>query len=386
MKKIIFILLMVTFGCSSIIKLYNNFTDYKLKKQTESKGDHIVRLYFDSGGDLYPDLAIDSSTFIKNDALLEQAFINANLLDKLYKSYNLPYEGTDDVTKKRLLYNKAQKHIQKEFADSISKLSVSKSLVFLIHGYNNTATEAEAPFVEAQRRIKAKYPKTEFQFVEVYWDGLHHDNMALNSLKIWDNAQVSSSWVGLGLRGVINKINHDNIHVLTHSHGAAVITEALFNVRRFKETYYDNDKFGKEFKVLQSEIRTPNNNFVVGMLAPAIPGMNVFYRYSFRTGAGGEFKSDKYNYEFINGYNRYDQVTSKPIIQSSRFGSTTLACEEDENNKVINFFKSNPDVFSVIDFSDGLTMHQTSHKFLDYISNPNFDRFLEKVFIVHTSN
>jgi hypothetical protein len=94
---------------------------------------------------------------------------------------------------------------------------------------------------------------------------------------------------GLELRRLLVGISNQKINVITHSHGAGVITAALFNVRKFDE---DRKVFSTEFteeidlKYKMKIYDCATQEFHVGMLAPAIPGENVFDEYFQRTISG----------------------------------------------------------------------------------------------------
>ncbi|WP_348635068.1 alpha/beta hydrolase [Chryseobacterium sp. PvR013] len=260
----------------------------------------------------------------------------------------------------------------------MNNLSNNKKLVFLIHGYNNTGESASLALEKLRVEVIKKFPHEKFQFVEVYWDGLTKRDNPLNSTTIWNNAQYSSSMAGLGLRKILINIKNKENYVITHSHGASVITEALFNVRRFDDKYYITNYNGKEIANLQAIYNTPTSKFSVGMLAPAIPGYNVFHEYYDRTVEGSSVVTTMTNYRFVNGFNKYDVATTKGFLAGS-FGATTLACREDDHLAVQAFFKNDSKIYSRINFSEDKNNKQRSHAVVAYIENPNFNTFLISV-------
>ncbi len=378
-KLIVVMSFFAVVSCSPIKGLYNNFSAFKHQREIETEANKPIRIFLDRWGDVYPDLIIEDNLFKRRNSTLENYFCTSDNLQKLYNIYHIPYSGEMEKDGCKTRFNLIQEHLHKKLADSIDRLAMHKKLVFLIHGYNNTAESASLAFSEMEKKIVERYPDQKILMVELYWDGLQDKNKDKNSIKIWDNAQVSAAYVGMGLRNILNKLQTDNIYVISHSHGAAVITEALFNVRRFPLEYYKKHQDGKELVRFQESFHTPQNNFVIGMIAPAIPGMNVFYRYDQRTGPEGAFTSTQKNYKFINGFNKNDKVVNKYIGISPYFGSTTLACDSLENIAVQKHFSSTPGLYVKVDFAP-LGYKQTSHQYLDYIKNPASTELLDKMF------
>lgn len=375
-RSIAFMFLLTIASCSPIKNLYNNFSDFKLHHEMQGEKNKTVRIFLDRWGDVYPDIAIEKKLFRDQYSVLEDYFRYLGNLEQLYNRYHFPYNPPANDQDYKYKFNYVQDYLRSTLADSINILAENKKLVFLIHGYNNDPDSASKAFSTLRDKIASQDLDEQFQFVELYWDGLKDLDKLPNSSKIWDNAQVSASWAGIGLRGVLNKISKHNIYVFTHSHGAAVITEALFNVKRFPDKYYKKHKDGKELVTFQQLIETPQSNFVVGMIAPAIPGENVFKNYWERTGEEQTQKSNQKNYVFINGFNANDRVVLKPLKLTKYFGSTTFACNREENDKVRRFFSSTPELYDIVDFSGD---KQTSHRFIDYMNNTEFPQLLIKV-------
>ncbi|WP_367330706.1 alpha/beta hydrolase [Sphingobacterium multivorum] len=378
-KLIVVISLFAVVSCSPIKGLYNNFSAFKHQGELQPEANKPIRVFLDRWGDVYPDMIIEEGLFRDSLSVLESYFHYQDHLAQLYKKYDLSFTEPISHQDFRDKFTYLQDHLHKYIADSIDRMAEFKKLVFFIHGYNNTPEAASEAFSEMEKKIVERYPDQKFLMVELYWDGLQNKNKHQNSIKIWGNAQVSAAYAGMGLRNILNKLHTDSMYVITHSHGAAVITEALFNVRRFHLSYYDTERDGKELVGLQESFDTPQTNFVVGMIAPAIPGMNVFYRYDQRTGSDGAFTSKQKNYKFINGFNKNDKVVNKYIRAPKRLGSTTLACDSLENIAVQKHFSSTPGLYVKVDFAP-LGYKQTSHQYLDYIKNPASTELLDKMF------
>jgi hypothetical protein len=371
MKKTLIILVTTTIfmSCSPIKNLYIDFGSFKKEKE-KSLDDSNIRIYIDKWGDIYPDILIDHELFKKNNFNLQTVYkSDSAILKEVFLSEHLLIDSNNDKNIEKL-----EEHFANKYANLITHKGKGKKIIFLIHGYNSNPEKSFEIYNLLEDAIFKKLNKNDFQIVEIYWDGLFKQNNFLNGVKIWDNAQVSAMYAGLGLRRVLSKVDNPNSYVITHSHGAAVITEALFNVRRFKNEYYMAHDDGIEFVQMQNTYLTPTANFRVGMLAPAIPGNNVFEEYYQRTTAKGNKIEALNNYQFINGFNKYDLITTKGIFART-FGSTTLACNLTESDLVENYFIANPKNYKKIDFSDN-DEKQSSHDFKDYIKNKNFDRFI----------
>lgn len=374
-NKIIVLAILLLCSCSPINKHYNNFSEFKEGKQY-SDIHTPIRIFFDRQGMLYTDQPLNISKFYDAQSLLTDYYKDQkDELQRVFVTEDLLFTESNNITKNIEIL---QNHLCEKYIKKINTVSADKKLVFLIHGYNNTGETASTALEKLRVAILKKYPQEKFQFVEIYWDGLTKRNNPLNSGRIWDNAQYSSARAGLELRRILNSIEKTESYVITHSHGASVITEALFNVRRFKDKFYKHDDDGIDITRLQAIYNTPTSKFIVGMLAPAIPGYNVFCEYYERTVAGVPKIITMSNYRFINGFNKYDIATTKGVFPRF-FGATTLACKEQDHEDVENIFNNNTAIYSRSDFSADKQNKQRSHAVVKYIENPNFDSFLASV-------
>lgn len=378
MKKTLLFFVFLLFSCSPIGTLYNDFGDLK-EQQTYTAINEPIRIYIDRHGDVYPEFKINSDLFRSNGSILEDVYIKDHTtLLNVFKGENIPYE-----TKKTTAENitALQLHLDQKYSNLIDKASGSKTIIYLIHGYNNNADRASIAFSRLRVAVTQLKPNMNFQFVEVYWDGLNNGDKIFNTVKIWNNAQFSAARAGLGLRRILNKTKAEHSYVITHSLGAAVITEALFNAKRFKDSFYVEDSLGIEIKQLHNNeiYNSPSSRFTVGMLTPAIPGKNVFQDYYQRTVKGKDIQEITVPYQFINGFNEYDIVTTKWIF-SKYVGATTLSCNEEEHEKVRDFFSGNTSIYDRVVFSKSHGNKQTSHAVRDYIENENFPLFITALF------
>src|SRR5690606_27402460 len=96
-------------------------------------------------------------------------------------------------------------------------------VVLLIHGFNNTGSEARKGFEHWHSLLDA-YPGT--STFEVYWDGL---SSRIGPM-VWGMAQWNGPLVGLGLRRIVNQLPANiPLRIVTHSSGAFVLTDLLGN-------------------------------------------------------------------------------------------------------------------------------------------------------------
>lgn len=394
MKTKLYILFLLTAflftSCNRINHLYIQFGEAKSKYQLEN--DSVLRVYFDRHGNIYPDTAIDDSTLRKNASILDLYYKNdPNKFVSLCIKEGIKHP---DISRYSETLSQFQSKLVQKYVSRINSMAYGKEVVFIIHGFNDHPTKGEVnSFAEnkATRNLIAhKFDNKHFLFVEVYWDGMSKENgnkcllvESANSFKIWNNSQVSATYAGLELRRIISHVKKDSLYAVTHSHGAGVITNALFNVVKFDSNYYL--KGGKFIKAAfcDSLYNTPKQQIFVGMLAPAIPGQTVFDDYFKRTSSGKEVNElSANNLHFIIGFNYYDSITRKFYTKSSWFGTTTLACRYGELVKTITIMNNDPTLLDFVDFSITRDKRkQRDHSWIKYLENdPHSSIFFNKVF------
>jgi hypothetical protein len=100
-----------------------------------------------------------------------------------------------------------------------------RTLIVLIHGFCMTYPESQRCYDLARMQFERLHPGRKFAFLDVYWDGMCGDPIA-----IWPQAMRHSKWAGLGLRNLLCRLDPAlPIRVITHSRGASVICAALWN-------------------------------------------------------------------------------------------------------------------------------------------------------------
>lgn len=361
----------------------------------------VIKLYYDREGDLYPPEVHVSPHFFYLEhenrslhkrkrspeyATLESAltrydsFSNAQLREK-YSLY-----GTDSVR----LYLRLQKQLQnlalQQIEASMTQLG-NRNLVLLIHGFNTAQPDAD--YYSLRRTIMDRFsqPPT---FVEIYWDGL--TDMGDNPLTagIWGQAQTNSAKVGLGIRYLLSRISaKTNITIITHSLGASVATHALFNPLKWSRSF--QEKLEEEYQ--STNIPTPRHEkIVLGMLAPAISGVNFFEDIGNTVPKNASLALQK----IVIGYNHFDYAVTKGGLFPRSFGSTALGADaKNEVKKTLQVLQRKaPHVqTATVNFSYRLAsgqdtlsrkqlrpLRQRKHGIMFYQRNPSFEKFLDEVF------
>ena len=362
------------------------------KEILSKKNDSVIRIFFDRNGCIYPDVknvkSFDDGVK-ENNSLIWKYYENQRETyrqicenERITPNNSIVLDGENDPLQAKLISN---------YIGRINEASLGKKLVFIVHGYNSHPTlgadGGSSSFYDNTRKIlTASQGAKNIQFVEIYWNGLSKEgggsnviSKLLNSSRIWKNAQASAGFAAIELRRIFSGLKVQDVFIITHSHGAAVVTNALFNVRKVipKAPW----EFNFLAKYQKSIYASPTQQFHVAMLAPAIPGMNVFDEYCCRTVGDAEVCLSERNLHFIVGFNRHDPVTTKFGAGSAKAGSTTLAARPRELARVREYFNYDNAVIESVDFSRTLKGDkQKSHDSKDYLANPNLKDFMEKLF------
>ena len=392
-------------ACNGIQRLYTVFPEAREQIAAKPGSADVIRIYFDRVGYIYP--------AVPGVPLTDQGLRYCDSrLARYYSTYPDQYEkicafyhaAADPVSDTSNTYEiSLQTALVKEYTDQINRQVKNRTLVFLIHGFNSNplSPDGKGAYDEFKRTrdlITGHFKGRAFLFVEIYWDGLDDTNgfqntvySHLNDLKIWPHAQASATYTGLELRRILSGLSSPHIDVLTHSHGAGVITTALFDSHKFDkrkgyyESLYNNpDSWLSDIKAEYNhpEYNSPTQDFTIGMLAPAIPGWAVFHEYGNRTIGGTETPSKMRNFHFIVGFNENDPVTSKFKLLAKGYGSTTLACSRRELRLTEKLFDNDPAVLTAVDFSvyQGRVKHrkQNDHSWFTYLAHsPEIGHFLD---------
>ncbi len=326
---------------------------------------HVVRLYFDREGFLYPPEVSVSDKFLKaNNYTFSPSERTINSNRKVSNMVNNGMMGEGDLAFYKQLYQKIitdhsnggddqndglkiPTHESERFKEQFDSASIARYAIklnetiqdngynnvsFLMVGFNNhMIAENDSSFENTSiSKLQIQQDNIEILlecynqdeadslnlkktlFIEVHWDGKFTKRRGLKTALNYKPALRTSYKVGLTLRKFVDKLNPSviKVNMLSHSSGANVICETMFNqiskVGRTREDQlweYLTNKYQKQ------AIRYPtpyNRDVVVGLLAPSMPGIdtyNDYYRRSFH------FEEDRYR--TVIGYNVNDQVLRK---------------------------------------------------------------------------
>ena len=365
-----------------------------LKKARQAQPDDTIRLYIDSGGNLYPDAEfLPTNTVLRTDPgnssadlevfyrgpVTEREETTAHAHDRtrepLRQALYARYGQRDFIPDKTPVWDgHAWQSIQdrlvnKEAAEIDAATENGKHpLIILIHGINVADTAHLAavsdcdnspcpkanqakgnchrpvPYYTALKSLvrhqKSGVVPKDAVWLEVYWDGLREQ-----PLFAWGAAQLSARYAGLRLREVLNKVkNTTPIRVLTHSAGGIVISQALWTNDAFNGADEDED-FIMHWA---STTPTPTNpNIRVGMLVPALTSQAFFY-YGQRTPPVARAQAT--SYRLVIGRNERDFAVSKEFVGSERFGATSMGVTSSAFNYAVQQCSLYPVDLRAVDF------------------------------------
>jgi hypothetical protein len=264
-------------------------------------------------------------------------------------------------------FDAMQNYLLKSYAERINKeVKEGKKIVFLIHGFNSPYEAS----LNSYDILKSKLSnRNDIAIVEVYWDGL-----TKNALRIWSNAQVNSIYAGLAMRKLLTKVDSNaKIMLLTHSLGASVATQALFNVSKW------TNEFQKYVDCLSNVIPTPpQKHIILSMFAPAIPGVNTFDDLNRTVGNNTALCIKK----IIVGYNQKDLALIKGIGIKENIGSTSLGCNsKDEIKKMQEVILSITPNITCKSFDLSKKPKPREHSIAEYVLAELFNSFLAEAFV-----
>ncbi len=264
-------------------------------------------------------------------------------------------------------FDTMQNYLLKSYAEKINnEVKEGKKIVLLIHGFNSSYKETS----ESYNILKSKLSnRNDIAIVEVYWDGL-----TKKALKIWPKAQANSVYSGLAIRKLLNKVDSNaEIMLLTHSLGASVATQALFNVSKW------TNGFQKYVDSLSKNIPTPpQKNITLSMFAPAIPGVNTFDDLNKIV----ENNTTRHIKKIIVGYNHKDFALIKGVGIREHIGSTSLGCDsDDEITKTQDTILSIAPNIIYKSFDLSKKPKPKKHSVAEYVRAELFETFLNEGFV-----
>lgn len=322
-----------------------------LAQRLEASRPTPLQIYIDRDGSLYPS---DGPPI--RDAVLGRKRTGQGYLLRYYS--NSPAELTavyaahsitpppDAIEGWPALQRKLRVETATRINNQLDKLGATSTLVVLVHGFNNTATEARTSYAEVEKQLTANgLPKGPYQVLEVYWDGRH---AAIPFF--FRYAQPNAQFAGLAMRGIINQISPTHpIRILTHSLGTLVGCNMLWNITttmggrgvtavedsnlRFWQTLQATKPDGTtqaRFYYQQAcrdstDYRTPTHPDIrLGSIAAAVPGQ-TYDDYLDRTPAS--LGTDGLYRRVVLSYNPTDKVLNKFWVfapMNRYYGITTL--------------------------------------------------------------
>ena len=212
---------------------------------------HVVQLFADMNGTLFPSGWKSRAEFRhlqKKDSLL----------------FSTP-QGSDA---RRLLDEEEGRQLAE-----IAKLGDGRGegrIFILVHGYNNTVAEADAAYRAIESRLSLN-PRD--RIIRFYWDG--RSGSGVGSARIWFYAAGDSQLVGSrALRNVLRQFADEDIYMIGHSRGTAVILSALGNPVYDPAYRRDTMRIGEQLgvpKLLEAEpLEERNNRIRILVAAPAV--------------------------------------------------------------------------------------------------------------------
>ena len=338
----------------------------------------VIRLYFDREGSLYPEkhLLKKNEMDKQNGFMIQYYDHRKDEFKQLLSENNLQTTGRFEDWFK--LQHKLRSNAAEIIDSRLQLIGKETTVVYLIHGFNVKAHDADFPFHEVENLISEQYLKCKkVLFVEIRWDG--RSGLPQN---IWTYAQANARFVGLALREIISQTSKDHpVRIFTHSLGAEVATTALWNVQEATKSRANEELkiwgIGYNAYIHNKEYAsTPlHADLRLAMLAPAIPGL-TFEDFNERTPAKSPTPN---NYKkIIVGANRFDIATSKWILPSSFLGSTILAVDKREFTKYVQskVDSSCKDCKCYwIDFYPVREKGSRNHSIIGYLKRPQIDSF-----------
>jgi hypothetical protein len=336
-------------------------------RTTRSDTVRSAAVFFDRDGNIYPQASfpMDSVRLAREtyNRLVEYFRPTTREGRWAWNALRAAYPVSLRDTSFNALWVATQDAMADDIALQVRRIAQGRApLVILIHGFNNTAAEAREVYGDADSLIRGAQPDA--PRLEVYWDGLSGQGTKRGDVAAWGGAQHNSYFVGLGLRRILNRLDTAlPVRVLTHSSGAIVITNALWNVEAKLDTRSRNPTFLQEIAQYRrnrddsTRFPTPiSSDLRIAMIAPAMPGL-TFADFATRTPASHSTVSPS---RVIVGLNDRDEVIRKYVGLETIFGSTSLGARTSEFSRwvipAMNRPGEQPRAFCV-DFADDSRKH-----------------------------
>ncbi len=346
MKKLRFLLFFLAlFSISDAISQktcdYNNrsvFFGERSVELTQSK-ENVLRIYLDKNGSFYPNTFIRDKDLKRNCSSISEWLKNNPFeLKSLCNQYQVDNGLTIEVKIQKL-----DIAIAKENLLMINnKIQDYDCVNILIHGFrkkvygdiDSSASYSDDDNLNLETKLSNNVDKR-ILFIEVYWDSKFItpiQSYRFKRFELFEQAAIPNAInVGLALRQIIPHINNQNINIISHSLGAQVACELLYNS---SEERLNNENI----------FSTPSqSNIRICLIAPAI-SCNKFNNYYLRNTVYDYTKQDNYLIAIV--YNSNDFVLQKQYgygvnALPTEYGDTSLGCNYSEDvEKFKTLFKN----------------------------------------------
>ena len=280
-----------------------------------------LALYYDREGTIYPDYFIANSALEKSGSSLKSWYCdNPEQFLAIAMMYGCNFNQCS-ASSIKILGDSIAAANSRAINSLKSKFS---AVTFLIHGFRKPFVTANGDYTSVRdfaimEKNISDLDKGNNLYVEVYWDAQYGccftANLKRNEelFELFDQAQVTATLVGNNFRTILSNINFDTLNLYSHSLGARVVAQSLFNT-------------------VACATPTPSNKRVnICMVAPAIAGIETFKDY-YRRNSNFDFQVHD-NYRLVVIYNDNDFVLLKRDNKLGLFGpgpyghgNTSLGC------------------------------------------------------------
>jgi hypothetical protein len=337
-------------------KTVDNF-EFEIEKEKDFK-HFVYSLFFDREGYLYP----NSGDSISTDSL---CYYYASLNN--FSEFGTKKHTYNDSLYKKNLINRINSIVEK---DSTYKIT------FIILGFNNNYVSTDTNLIKLYSKIKKLDSTSKHIFIKIFWDGTYNSSKIGAALD-FDLANGTSYEIGDNLRQILREIKSKKIYMISHSLGANIICQSVFNqlskvprsFQKESQLFYENsEKQINEFSVPEEK------SFNIALIAPAMPGKNTFIDL-FDNNLNKRAQTNTYN--FIVGFNSNDQILDKFFGLENKFSSTSLGCNLMEVKEVEKLFNSKGEKskkLSTVEFSG------TEHNISEYLKQDNYELMLKKLY------
>lgn len=328
---------------------------------------NVYRIFMDKNGFFYPSVPLPDELLKKKGSSISNLLsANDTLREQVASKYNLnPNSATIENIKEAIISTIS--------TDLRQKTQEFESSYFMIHGFRKKAygvkenSLSSTDYLTLEKEIQSTQ-KAKALFVEIYWDGTHISPIKAykyRGFKLMErNALPQAKNAGYALRQLISDLNLDTLNIVSHSLGAVVANELLFNSRA------------------NQPLPTPGQSVVNSIyIAPAI-GFEAFLPFYQRNSARNYTEKDNYHLSVV--YNPNDFVLLKSFhfkfinldVEPTKYGNTSLGCNY--NNDILKFkdlFKykyPNTPAPRVLEVDDSIGWKAFCHLIRCYCSSPAF--------------